>query len=1355
MKKTFKKILSLCAICCMIFTNLISVQVKGAEIRYQGSDRINTALKIAESGWSGKAQYVVLAAANDEYLLDSLIAAPLAAVYDAPILLNFKGDSLDQNVLNEIKKLTPGKVFIVSSEDVLGKGIDSELATAGISTIRLGKSNFSDTSLSIADAIKSKVGSISKVCLVSDDKSHLADALTVAPIAGVMKMPILLSKQNLLPDGVKKYIKDNSIKSVYAIGGQAVISDDIVKQTGADRIYGADRYETNVKVLNYFKDNLKTDTVFIASGSDKHMVDALSGSVLAAKSESPIVLTGDALTAGTKDYLRNNLNENTGIQILGGSGAVSSAIESNIDAIKNGEEDGLLKIDTVSSVSSKVIKASLKHSISVADKTNFLVTDESKNVLDIDSVQLASWDKENKTVMIALKKSSESGKSYLLNSVKFEANGDDSCPAVTEISSEDYNKVDVTFSKPVRIDSLKAKIYEDYNDNTPLTVSSIQYVDNNPDKIEINTSNQKGATLYKVEFSGAAGFDGSEADTSNVNTFVGTAIDLTTKLSVISAKALDKKDILVTFNTKVKDSSVTNLVNYSVKESYGTDEGISVASARMASVGDESISTVKDAKCSIVLMLNSSMKDSTVYKATVNGLSTSTGVDMDSSSNSADFVGIGPYTTQMDMTDSENVINVLGSRKIKITFKRHMNKSQLTKENFSIINVSSNNSLEISSVNVLDDRNAELEVSGMGKSLYKITVTNLTDSDGNTFAEGKNSKIFEGTEKSGSITGIKSAELSSDNVFLIVTFNTNAGDSAADVSNYTIDNGVGHPYKAEFFEGKYDTVKLTIPKTVKGRLYKLSISGIESADGDKMSSDGITTNFIGCGIDAQNPKINTVNAIDKQTIEIYFDRSVKDYSIDGSGKIWNSDTNTLEKGSLVVIGKYTKNLDSFSNVYVHEDSDAYNGLIVRMGTTEFISGNADSDGTFTINTKLSASNKVSFTPTDIDPQGIFITDVQAINKNTIRVKFDQAVEFESGADFGKIASSSSKAELLESVSRYNSTSGVLKLTKPTAIDTSYKIYDFAVTGGNLTDDNYLVVNPSVRNSLSGGIHDYTKSKVSGYVTLADEDSSSSGVQQMKEFTGSSLEPGVINNVPVIMKDSKTIEICYPEVMNTASASSTLSVLDKKNYKLVDMEGNQLGSNFMLVHVCDISYDLESKKAVISLNSELPESKKGYCIEFANTLLNALGTKYVKQSDGTAVKSQFTLSSNIPQKLMLYTGTSYFADKRTLTIKFNQKATSVTSYDKTVFLADFKITLTDSDGNSYVVQDGDISSIDTTIDDSYSNASDTIKIIFKSSINGYKTIKSGAAGKVEFIENSTLKGVNGEEPQYGSSMFFAQ
>ena len=1355
MKKTFKKILSLSVICCMIFTNLVTISAKALETRYQGSDRIDTALKIAESGWSGKTQYVILAAADDEYLLDSLIAAPLAAAYDAPILLNFKGNSLSNNVLNEIKKLAPGKVFIVSSENVLGKGIDSELATAGISAIRLGKNNFSDTSLSIADAIKDKTGSTDKACLISDDKAHIADALSIAPIAGMMKMPILLSKQNSLPDGVKNYIKNSSIKNIYAIGGQAAISDSIVKETGAERIYGADRYETNVKVLNYFKDNLKMDTVFIASGSDKHMVDALTGSVLAAKSESPIVLTGDVLASSTKDYLRTNVSEGSSIKVFGGSGAVSSAVENNINAIKNGEEDGLLKIDSVSSISSKVIKISLKHSVSLVDKSNFLMTDESKNILDMDSVELASWDKENKTVMIVLKKPLESAKSYFINSVKFEADGDNSQPMVTEISSADYNKVDVTFSKPVKIDSLKAKIYEDYNDNTPLTISSIEYADNNPEKIEITTSNQKGATLYKVEFSGAAGFDGSAADTSNVNTFVGTAIDLTTKLSVISAKALDKKDILVTFNTKVKDSSVTNLANYLVKEAYGTGENISISSARMAAIGDESINTANDAKCSIVLTLNSSMKDSTIYKVTVNGLSTSTGVDMDSSSNSADFVGIGPYTTQMDMTDAENVINVLGSRKIKVTFKRHMNKNQLIKENFSVINVSSNNLLEISSVNILDDRNAELEVSGMSKSLYKITVTNLTDSDGNTFAEGKNSKIFEGTEKSGSITGIKSAALSSDNVSLVVTFNTNAGDSAADVSHYTIDNGIGHPYKAEFVQNKYDTVKLTIPKTVKGRLYKLTISSIESADGDNMSSEGITTNFIGCGIDAQNPKISTVTAIDKQTIEIYFDRSVKDYSIDGSGKIWNSGTNTLERGSLIITGKYTKNLDSFSNVYVHEDPDADNGLIIRMSTAEFASGNAGSDGAFTINTKLSASSKVSCTPTDIDPQGIFITDVQAINKSTIRVKFDQPVEFESGADFGKIAPDSNKAELLKSISRYNSTSGVLRLTKPTAIDTSYKTYDFAVTGGSLTDDNYLVVNPSVRNSLSGGIHDYTESKVSGYVTLADEDSSSSGVQQMKEFSGSSLEPGVINNVPVIMKDSKTIEICYPEVMNTSSQTGTSSVLDKKNYKLVDGEGNQLGSNFMLVHVCDISYDLDSKKVVISLNSELPESKKGYCIEFSSTLLNALGTKYVKQSDNTAVRSQFAISTNTPKKLML-SGTSYAPDTRTLTVKFNQKATSVTSsYDKTVLLADFKITVTDSDGNNYVIQDGDISSVNTTIDDSYSNASDTIKIVFKSNINGYKTIKSGSAGKVEFIENSTLKGVDGEEPQYGSYMVFAQ
>ncbi|APQ72865.1 amidase [Clostridium botulinum] len=97
------------------------------------------------------------------------------------------------------------------------------------------------------------------------------------------------------------------------------------------RIEGANRYKTSLNISKQFN-NDKVDNVIIASGSD--FPDALAGSSLSKKLKAPILLVDKDIKGSLDsiDYIKNHLNVNGNVYILGGNASVS---ENYINYIKS------------------------------------------------------------------------------------------------------------------------------------------------------------------------------------------------------------------------------------------------------------------------------------------------------------------------------------------------------------------------------------------------------------------------------------------------------------------------------------------------------------------------------------------------------------------------------------------------------------------------------------------------------------------------------------------------------------------------------------------------------------------------------------------------------------------------------------------------------------------------------------------------------------------------------------------------------------------------------------------------------------------------------------------------------------
>lgn len=263
--------------------------------RTSGDTRFDTAVKISQSGWKTADNVII---ANSHNFADALAGVPLAYAMDAPILLS-RSDQIDQNTLNEIKRLSASNVVILGGEEALSKTVENQLKTQGLNVTRYAGENRYQTAGLIASKVTSLTGS-SEAILVSGE--NFADAMSIAPFAAQNGTPIYLTRSYTLAGQPQQASK--SIKSWKVIGGPDAIERHLTNKLVANganihRIYGATRYDTNRSVIKYFSQNSKQ--LFVATGKD--FVDALTGSVLAAKNNTGVLLADDQT-----GIMNNNIN---------------------------------------------------------------------------------------------------------------------------------------------------------------------------------------------------------------------------------------------------------------------------------------------------------------------------------------------------------------------------------------------------------------------------------------------------------------------------------------------------------------------------------------------------------------------------------------------------------------------------------------------------------------------------------------------------------------------------------------------------------------------------------------------------------------------------------------------------------------------------------------------------------------------------------------------------------------------------------------------------------------------------------------------------------------------------------------
>lgn len=292
--------------------------------RLGGGDQYETSAKIAEQGWTGTTDAIVLSSGMTPNLVDALAAGPLSAKLKVPMILTDGGNQLNVWAKQEIQRLKPSKAYITSGTAVIKESVLEELKGMGITPIQLGGYDQYETSVNIAKEMINQGVSVSQVVIASGWATP-ADALSIASIAATQGMPILASSRDSLPPTVESFLNSLSgVTNSYVIGGTAVVGNTVQSQLPGtvQRIAGLTKYDTNIAVLKGFSNVLQKEKTYVANGET--LVDALAGVPLAAQTSSAILLTAKTLPTTSSDYELLNLPSE--FVVLGGQAVVPQSV---------------------------------------------------------------------------------------------------------------------------------------------------------------------------------------------------------------------------------------------------------------------------------------------------------------------------------------------------------------------------------------------------------------------------------------------------------------------------------------------------------------------------------------------------------------------------------------------------------------------------------------------------------------------------------------------------------------------------------------------------------------------------------------------------------------------------------------------------------------------------------------------------------------------------------------------------------------------------------------------------------------------------------------------------------------------
>ena len=294
--------------------------------RVGGADRYVAAAGISSTTFDPYVGTVFVATGTN--FPDALAASPVAGRLQIPILL-VGSSGVPAATTNELKRLKPAQIVVLSGSGVISDSVAASLAAYGKVYRLAGATRYTNSALISRTYFRSGV----RVAYVATGATF-PDALSGGAAAAKLGGPILLVTKTSIPAPIATELTRLKPQRIVILGGTGSVSDAVKASlntytTGTvTRIGGADRYAVSAAVsANTFAPGV--EEAYVATGAN--FPDALAGGAPAGIYGGPILLvTASAIPNAIKAELSRLKPKR--IIVLGGTGSVSAAVASALAA---------------------------------------------------------------------------------------------------------------------------------------------------------------------------------------------------------------------------------------------------------------------------------------------------------------------------------------------------------------------------------------------------------------------------------------------------------------------------------------------------------------------------------------------------------------------------------------------------------------------------------------------------------------------------------------------------------------------------------------------------------------------------------------------------------------------------------------------------------------------------------------------------------------------------------------------------------------------------------------------------------------------------------------------------------------
>ncbi|SER72539.1 Putative cell wall binding repeat 2 [Pedococcus cremeus] len=298
--------------------------------RWSGADRY--ASSAAFSAKSYAAGVPVAYVASGLTFPDALSGAPIAGENGGPVLLTAP-TSIPSPIATELGRLKPGKIVVLGGTAAVSNTVKTALAkyaTSGTVVRWAGADRYASSAKFSANSFAPGVS----VAYVANGLTF-PDALSGAPIAGKTPGPVLLTGATSVPSVIATELARLKPSKIVVLGGTGAVSTTVRTALAqyatsgvVERWAGSDRFSSSA-TFSAKSYAAGVPVAYVANGLA--FPDALSGAPIAGKAKGPVLLTG-ATTLPPSIATELKRLKPKKIVVLGGTGAVSSAVQSTLAA---------------------------------------------------------------------------------------------------------------------------------------------------------------------------------------------------------------------------------------------------------------------------------------------------------------------------------------------------------------------------------------------------------------------------------------------------------------------------------------------------------------------------------------------------------------------------------------------------------------------------------------------------------------------------------------------------------------------------------------------------------------------------------------------------------------------------------------------------------------------------------------------------------------------------------------------------------------------------------------------------------------------------------------------------------------